>query len=180
MAAGMTAIRRLSITVSLVLVAAGGLLIPSMGTATADDGGPGSVKPILECVFHDTGTGTGTGQYDALWGYTNTSTIPVTIPVGSQNSFSPSPADRGQVTTFSPGTHDNVFVVSWSGASDLTWALLHSDTASITSKACGTNPVPIAGSETLTWIVLAVAFVGTAAVIARRTRRDPTASSSAT
>ncbi len=176
MAAGMTAIRRLSITVSLVLVAAGGLLIASMGTATADNGGTGSVKPILECVFHDPGT----GQYDALWGYTNTSTIPVTIPVGSQNSFSPSPADRGQVTTFSPGTHDNVFVVSWSGASDLTWALLHSATASITSQACGTNPVPIAGSETLTWIVLAVAFVGTAAIIARRTRRDPTANSSAT
>lgn len=171
----MTTIRRLAITVSLVLMAAAGLLVGSVGTASADNGGPGSVKPSLECVYHDTGT----GQYTALWGYTNNYTSPVTIPLGSGNSFSPTPADRGQVTTFSPGTHDNVLSTTWDGSGDLTWNLTHSATASKTSTACSTNPVPIAGSQLLTWILLAAAFVGTAAVIARRNRRPATPRTSA-
>jgi len=168
-------IRRLPVAASLALIAAGGLLIASAGSATADNGGPGSVKPFLECVYHDTGT----GQYNALWGYTNNYTSSITIPVGSGNSFSPSPADRGQVSTFSPGTHDDVFSTTWSGSGDLTWNLTHSATASSASTACATNPVPIAGSGTLTWILLAVAFVGAAVVIARRAGRRPTASRSA-
>jgi len=163
----MTISRHLAIAVSLMLAAASGLLIASMGTATADNGGPGSIKPIVECVFHDTGT----GQYNALWGYTNDATIPITVPVGSGNAFSPAPAGRGQVTTFSPGTHDNVFSTSWNGSGSLTWSLVHSATASTTSKACATNPVPIAGSQILTWVLLGLAFAGTGAVILHRTRR---------
>ena len=171
----MTTIRRLTIAAGLVLIAAVGFLIASVGTATADNGGPGSVKPFLECVYHDTGT----GQYNALWGYTNNYSSSVTIAIGSGNSFSISPGDRGQPSTFSPGTQDNVFSTTWNGSGDLTWNLTHSASASSTSTACGTNPVPIAGSETLTWVLLAAAFVGTAVVIARRASRQPRASSSA-
>jgi hypothetical protein len=164
----MTAVRRLAITVSLVLIAAGGLLSASAGPATADGGG--TVRPIVDCVFHDTGT----GQYNAVWGYTNQTSSTVTLAIGGANNFAPAPSDRGQGTAFAPGQHDNVLVVSWAGTSDLVWTLNgRSETASIHSQACGTNPVPIAGSQTLTWIVLAVAFVGTAAIVARRTRRDP-------
>ncbi len=159
----------------MVLITAVGVLTASVGTATADNGGPGSVKPFLECVYHDTGT----GQYNALWGYTNNYSSAVTIAIGSGNSFSPTPGDRGQPSTFSPGTHDNVFSTTWNGSGNLTWNLTHSASASSTSTACTTNPVPIAGSESLTWILLAAAFVGTAAVIARRAKRQPSASSSA-
>jgi hypothetical protein len=172
----MTAFRRLAITAGLVLAASGGVLIGSAGTASADNGGPGSIKPILECVFRDTGT----GQYNALWGYTNNYSGSITVPAGSGNGFSPAPESRGQPTTFSPGTHDNVFATSWNGSGTLTWSLIHSATASTGSTACATNPVPIAGSQTLTWALLAVAFVGTDLVAARLTRRDPRASASIT
>jgi hypothetical protein len=176
MTAGMTAVRRLAVTVGLVLAASGGVLIGSAGTASADNGGPGAIKPILECVYRDTGT----GQYNALWGYTNGASVSVTVPSGSGNGFSPAPVDRGQPTTFSPGTHDNVFATSWSASGDLTWSLGHSATASISSTACATNPVPIAGSQTLTWALLALGFVGTALVAARLTGRDRRASVSTT
>jgi hypothetical protein len=171
----MMVIRRLAVAGSLALLAAGGFVIASAGSATADNGGPGSVKPFLECVYHDTHT----GQYNASWGYTNNYTSSITIPIGSGNSFSPSPANQGQVSTFAAGTHDNVFTTTWSGSGSVTWNLTHSATASSTSTACSTNPVPIAGSGTLTWILLGAAFVATAIVITRRARRRPTASPSA-
>jgi hypothetical protein len=56
------------------------------------------VRPILDCVVenHD-------GTLTALWGYENESSKVVTIPVGSDNKFSPSPKDRGQPKLFAPG-----------------------------------------------------------------------------
>jgi len=159
-----TAIRRLAATGSLVLLAAGGFLVASAGPANAH------VSPIVECVFHDTGT----GQYNALWGYDNPSSSTATLPIGGANNFAPNPADRGQGTAFAAGRHDNAFVANWNGAGNLAWNL---DTlnahATASSPACGTNPVPIAGSDRLTWILLTAAFIGAAAVVARHTRHDP-------
>ena len=76
------------------------------GTATASQ-----QSPILECVFHDTGT----GQYNSLWGYSNNGST-TTIAVGCNNKFSPTPQNRGQPTSIQAGTHDNVFVVTWNGS----------------------------------------------------------------
>jgi uncharacterized repeat protein (TIGR01451 family) len=58
----------------------------------------------------------------AYFGYNNPNSIPVTIPVGTNNRFSPSPQDRGQPTVFQPGRHVDVFTVTFTG-SNLVWTL---------------------------------------------------------
>src|SRR5581483_4181170 len=107
----MTAWRaRAGLLVALGLVASGAVALMS-GTAAA-----GSTTPSLECVYHDTGT----GQYNALWGYTNWYFFPDYEPIGGNNSFWPYPSNRGQPTTFQTGNRDNVFVTTWNGSGGLT------------------------------------------------------------
>ena len=89
------------------------------------------VKPVLECVADS-----GSGNYEAHFGYTNPNALGVIVPVSFFNQFSPSPAGRGQVTTFVPGEHKNVFTVAFTG-SNLKWTLGGmSVTASSSSVAC--------------------------------------------
>lgn len=66
------------------------------------------VIPILECVEH-----IGDGVYRAYWGYENRHTSNVTIDVGGNNKFQPSPQGRGQPTTFLPGRRYNVFTTDF-------------------------------------------------------------------
>ncbi len=153
--------RRFLTSLELVVLAAGSFVIAGAGPASASN-----TKPILECVFHDTKT----GQYNSLWGYWNNSSSVENIPVGSNNNFSPSPQGRGQPTAFQPGTHDNVFSVTWNGSGSLTWTIdNHSDTASTGSKQCATNPVPILGPQSILWIAVILASAGF--VVLRRRRR---------
>jgi hypothetical protein len=56
------------------------------------------VYPMLECV-----TAKADGSYSALFGYKNENKASVTIPVGSNNKFYPSPIDRGQLIMTNPG-----------------------------------------------------------------------------
>jgi hypothetical protein len=140
----MSALRaRAGVLVLLGLVATA-VTAPAAGAASRS-----TQTPILECVFHDTGT----GEYNSLWGYDNTSSSTEDVPVGSKNKFTPSPHDQGQPTSFSPGRHDNVFVVTWDGSATLKWSLGgHSASAKKTSTACSSNPVPLAGGGS--WWVL--------------------------
>src|SRR5262249_11939931 len=55
------------------------------------------VRPILECVVFRSG-----GPDVAVWGYDNPNDS-VTIPVGTANSFTPAPKDRGQPEVFEKG-----------------------------------------------------------------------------
>ena len=61
----------------------------------------------------------GNGTFTAYFGYTNNSSSNVTIPVGStsstKNTFSPSPADRGQGTVFKPGINKGAVAVIFDG-----------------------------------------------------------------
>jgi hypothetical protein len=57
-----------------------------------------SVSPIVEGV-----TANGNGTWTALWGWNNRNTVPVTIPIGVNNRFSPGPQARGQPVVFLPG-----------------------------------------------------------------------------
>jgi hypothetical protein len=79
--------------------------------------GESVVQPIVESVVP-----LGNGTYSATFGYNNSSSTAITIPVGPQNGFSPDPAGRGQPTLFLPGRHRNVFTVIFSGA-PITWSL---------------------------------------------------------
>lgn len=89
------------------------------------------VTPIVECVAN-----VSSGVYEARFGYNNPNAQGVSIAVGYKNSFTPSPADRGQVTTFVPGLHENVFKVTFDGT-NLTWKLNNiSVTANKDTEAC--------------------------------------------
>ncbi len=49
--------------------------------------------------------------FNATFGYISTGTSPTTIPVGARNRFAGSDPDRGQPTTFTPGTEAGAFTV---------------------------------------------------------------------
>ena len=69
-----------------------------------------TIQPILERVIP-----LGNGNYRATFGYNNSSHTSISIPIGPQNSFSPSPASRGQPTLFLPGLHHGAFSVVFTG-----------------------------------------------------------------
>jgi len=75
------------------------------------------VTPILECSAQRNGV------TKSIFGYDNHGGA-ATVAVGPDNGFSPGPMDRGQPTSFVPGTRINVFTVADpSGAEHLTWTL---------------------------------------------------------
>jgi uncharacterized repeat protein (TIGR01451 family) len=75
------------------------------------------ITPALQCVVRLSG-----GAFTARFGYNNPNPVPITIPIGGDNRFTPSPQDRGQPSTFLPGQQSNVFSVTQSGGS-LVWIL---------------------------------------------------------
>ncbi len=151
----MTGLRARVMTLAMVGFVAAGIF-----GLTAGGAGASQQFPILECVFHDTGT----GQYNSLWGYSNNGSA-TTIPIGNSNGFSPTPQNRGQPTAIKAGTNDNVFVVTWNGAGSLTWTLSnHSVSATTSSNACASNPVPIAGDGPWYLLPFALLAIGIAGV----------------
>jgi hypothetical protein len=112
------------------------------GAETHHGGGGGGrkpVRPILDCVVegHD-------GTLTAFWGYENENSKTVTIPVGSDNRFSPAPKDRGQPRLFEPGRTPylvGAFPVDFSSG-HLVWKLDgRTATASSSAKSCSA-PAP--------------------------------------
>jgi hypothetical protein len=95
-----------------------------------------SVRPVLECV-----TNNGNGTYTARFGYKNDNSVAISIPVGANNRFSPTPENRVQTNTFLSGRRRDVFRVTFSGG-NLVWSLRGPDgsnrtaTASTTSTPC--------------------------------------------
>jgi pimeloyl-ACP methyl ester carboxylesterase len=77
---------------------------------------PKSVTPVLECV------GLSGSTYTARFGYINYNGGAVSIPVGTDNMFSPGSADRGQPTTFQSGQVSSAAQVTFTGTS-ITWTL---------------------------------------------------------
>lgn len=147
-----------------------GLVILTVGAffvAGARTAGASQQFPILECVFKDKGT----GQYNAEWGYNNTDNKGSdTVPIGSSNGFSPSPEGRGQPTVFQSGQNDNVFADTLKGVGSLTWTLSnHSVSATTSSTACATNPVPLFGPQTILWV--AAILAGGGVIVLRRRHR---------
>ena len=94
------------------------------------------VRPVLECVRKNTN-----GTYTAFLGYLNENTVAVTIPVGANNKFTPTPQNRGQTKVFQPGRAQNAFSVVFDG-NNLAWYLKGPDgqgrtvTASRNSARC--------------------------------------------
>jgi hypothetical protein len=96
----------------------------------------GTVKPVVECVSPLGGNG-----YRATFGYENTAAATIFLAAGSANGFSPDPIDRGQPTSFDPGSHSGVFSTEFSGDS-VTWRISgQSAVATSSSPACPLAPV---------------------------------------
>lgn len=97
--------------------------------------------PLLECVDNN-----GNGTYTAHFGYLNTGSSVITLPVGSKNMFVGGDKDRGQPTVFYPGEHLSDFTVVFDGLDTLKWMLKadgdrrHQVEASATSEACAVCP----------------------------------------
>lgn len=79
--------------------------------------GRAAVLPVLTKVVR-----LGAGAFRATFGYTNTSTAFVSVPVGRDNRFSPAPAGRGQPTLFAAGRQSGAFTVDFDGR-PITWTL---------------------------------------------------------
>ena len=76
------------------------------------------VKPVLKCVEKVNST-----TYKAHFGYTSSASMPLTIPVGFFNRFWPGAINRGQSTTFNPGTFADVVQVPFNSYSASVWLL---------------------------------------------------------
>jgi hypothetical protein len=138
---------------------------PSTTTTTTSSQ---KVSPILECVWHVAST-----NWLALWGYDNLGSTTQTIPVGSNNSFSPGSANQGQPTSFSSGTNDNVFTVPFVASAPPAWTLDATTVKSSPSdKQCSSDPVPIVPgtggwSTELLIMFLALGILGVGVVLWR-------------
>ncbi len=69
---------------------------------------PATIVPILECVQRNQN-----GSWTARFGYLNQTSSAVTIPVSTNNYFTPGNQNRGQTTVFQPGRVTNAFSVTF-------------------------------------------------------------------
>jgi len=82
---------------------------------------PAELVPIglfVNCVINHTDT------YEAVYGYTNDNRAEQIVPLGLENTFLNAPGNRGQPTTFEPGTVRNaVTVTGIPNGTQLTWVV---------------------------------------------------------
>jgi hypothetical protein len=103
-----------------------------------------SILPFMNCYWDN-----GNGTYTVSIGYKNSNSTSQTVALGATNKFTYGNANRGQPTTFLPGTRDNVFVMTASAAdvnNDLNWSLTGNVVSIQTPVKCATKPVPQVGS----------------------------------
>jgi uncharacterized repeat protein (TIGR01451 family) len=100
---------------------------------------PLPVQPIVKCVDADG------GSFTAIFGYSSPNPTAVTVTVGAGNSFSPDPSDRGQPTTFQPGTVESAVTVTGTTGSTIVWSVT---VGGKTSSASATATFPTACSIT--------------------------------
>jgi hypothetical protein len=102
--------------VSLGVLAGVLLAAPAAASKRPDPAAP-ALTPIIECSVSRQGV------TKSIFGYDNHGGN-ATLAVGPDNGFSPGPMDRGQPTTFVPGTRINVFTVAdQQHTKQLTWTL---------------------------------------------------------
>jgi uncharacterized repeat protein (TIGR01451 family) len=113
--------------------------------ATPPDPPPAELVPIgvfVTCVTNHGNT------YDAIFGYENDNRAQQIVPVGLANAFAPSPGNRGQPTTFEPGTVRNaVAVTGIPNGSVVVWRVDHAGARAAVAdefltKKCDQPPVP--------------------------------------
>jgi hypothetical protein len=142
----------------------------------------GSVTPLLDCVTQNSD-----GTFTAVVGYTSTYTQTKSIPLGSNNSITPSKYNGKQPTSFKSGTHHGAFALTVSSYdayySDPTWYVdgqyLSAGWGTSLSSSCPLpTQLPAQGNDTGAGIALLVAGVIGVLVVVRLRRRALAAISS--
>ena len=91
------------------------------------------IEVFVQCVTRNS------GSYDATFGYENENATALTVPIGSDNYFSPPPIDRAQTSTFQPGKVQSAFTVKGiPSGTKLTWTVNsggRSDTATASESS---------------------------------------------
>lgn len=115
-------------------------LLPVVAKTASAQGGH-TLVPVLDCVVNN-----GNGTYTAYFGYINSGSEVIDLPVGPKNKFVDGDPDRGQPTAFFPGEHTSEFSVVFGALETLKWMVKadgdrrHIVEASATSEACATEP----------------------------------------
>ncbi|NJO07257.1 MAG: hypothetical protein HC876_18060, partial [Chloroflexaceae bacterium] len=106
-----------------------------------------NVGPVLDCVVDN-----GNGTFTAYFGYNNTNSVPVSIPIGLQNSFNPGPADRGQPSNFAVGRTasypSSPLRVNFASGQTLTWRIGNSTASAGSGSSLCNSPAPTNPSGT--------------------------------
>ena len=105
------------------------VIAPAPAAPTPTSPATKSIRPLVECVAPD-----GKGGLVASFGYRNNNTIPVTITVGTNNFFTPTPQGQGQPIRFLPGRQQRVVNVALTSAS-VTWTILSPNGQTMTATA---------------------------------------------
>jgi hypothetical protein len=130
----MVRLGRLALVGLLVLAAA----IARTGVAKSTSG----VAPFLDCIAYYPDQ----HELTAFFGYTTSNPDPVTVPLGADNYVSPSPGNRGQPTTFFPGTNHRAWAmtIDLDVASSMTWYLLGQNVTAVNDSGeyCTEQPIP--------------------------------------
>ncbi|MEY9954049.1 Calx-beta domain-containing protein [Leifsonia sp. EB34] len=151
---------------------------PSPTPTPTPTAAPDVLTPLVDCV-QDAPLGAVTSRTVVL-GYRSSATSPVTVTPGSgADDLSPGTPDRGQPSTFLPGEHHGVWLLTVDAAAEpsLTWTLGgRSATIDATAPACtdataivlstpatATSSGTVAVSATVTRFLLAAPDTGTVA-----------------
>jgi len=104
-----------------------------------------SLTPLLDCIYAN-----GDGSFTAIFGYQNSYSNNVNLPVGSNNKFLTGNQNQGQPVNFLPGLNQNVFSVQFTN--DITWKLTSNTiTATTSSNLC---PVDLSVDKKMVYPVL--------------------------
>ena len=104
---------RLSLVTAVLMLPIGALGEDFRAARTKDH-----IRPILDCTARNAAR-----EYVGYFGYLNEELHNLTVPIGTDNYFTPPPEGRGP-TTFLPGRHHFVFSVPHDGGA-VTWHLTH-------------------------------------------------------
>lgn len=127
---------------SLRALAAGTLLVASLvvvAPVVANASTTARISPSVECKITRP-----EGDFTAVFGYNSLNSANILIPVGVDNYFNPSPADRGQTTDFLPGRQYGTFGVDFASGNQV-WLLKGPDgvrrsaTASTSTRECSAS-----------------------------------------
>ena len=145
------------------------IALTGVAAAPAANAAAPNVTPFVNCYWDN-----GDNTYTVSLGADNAAKSAVTVPIGVDNRVSPGAQDRGQPTTFSPGTTNNAWVVTVTSvevAGGLNWYLTGHAVDVRTPQLCASRPVPAQGNSLAVVVFGALTSLIGAAFLGERRRR---------